>query len=167
VPNTLYQARSEETKDVYFVQIGYSQNIPAGKADVWSFTVHNVNCAANENGEAWFFFKFYIDGKTWWDEYNSTNYKMWRCDKGETITNNYRIEGWNAIEPVTREIKTELYWYHNGEYHLKDTTSFSINITLFLSLSHIYATSYFVFYLISFFMLLLYYYLTALIPTSE
>lgn len=165
--STLTSAKLEEAKDVYVVQIEYSENIPAGKADTWSFTVHNLNCTANENGEAWFFLKFYIDGKTWWDEYNSTNYRMWRCDKGKTITKNYCIEEWNTIEPVTREIKTELYWYNNGEYQLKDAVSFNINIALCIPPSHIYATSYLAFYLMAFFILLLYYYLTALIPSSE
>jgi hypothetical protein len=165
--NILTSAKNEETKDAYVISVEYSENIPAGKEDTWSITVHNLNCAANENGEAWFFFKFYIDGEPWWDEYKSTDYKMWRCDKGKTITNNYHINGWNIIEPVTREIKTELYWYDNDECHLKDAVSFNINITMCVSFSHIYAISYLTFYLMAFFALLLYNHLTALAPSSE
>jgi len=156
------QASAEGTKEVYFASIRYVPRIPANDTDTWSLTVHNINCTNNGTGQAWFFLAFYIDGESWWDEYNNTNYRIWRCDKGQTVTNSYKIDAWNVMEPVTRNVKVELYWYLDGKYYLKDVASFNIDIALFLPLHHIYVFGYLVVYLMACFILFLNLYVTGL-----
>jgi hypothetical protein len=160
--NPILQARAEIPKDAYFMHMNYAPKIHANKDDIWRFTIYNAKCMTNESGEAWFFFVFYIDGTPWWDEYNNTRYKIWRCDKGNMIINSYRIDEWNVMEPHTREVKVELYWYFNGEPYLKDAVFFSFDITVLLPLYNIYAFSYLVVYLIVCFILLFNFYITAL-----
>jgi len=160
--NLIPQAGAETPRDAYFIRVNYTPKIQANKADTWIFTIYNAECMTNENGEAWFFLVFYIDGESWWDEYNKTSYKIWRCDKGDNVTKGYGVEGVKTMEPLTREIKVELYWYSNGERYLEDALSFSIDVTLLLPLYHIYVSSYLIVYLIACAMLLLNYYITAL-----
>jgi uncharacterized protein YxeA len=150
-------AESNKTKDNYFVKIVYSQKLYAKESDTWSITIYNVNCSENESGEAWFFFRFYLDGELWWNEYENTSYKIWRCDKGRTVTHSYYIKGWDVLRPLTRDIKIELYWYYDGEQHFKDSTFFSIDIILHLPLKNIYPLSYLTIYLIACLILLAYF----------
>jgi len=136
-------------QEAKFKQVTYSARIQAETADTWTFTVYNANCSENDQGEARFFFRFYADNEPWLDEYNSTQYRTWNCSKGSTVSHSYRIIGWNIIQPVAHDLRIELYWYRNGTVVLEDTASFTIAVTLHITLQHIFATGYLVAYLIA------------------
>ena len=164
VLNPVTLAESEEGKDAYFTDVNYATKIYANKPDTWSFTMYNENCAANEEGKAWFFLKFYIDGELWWNEYNDTDYRTWQLNKGHTVTHKYNIEGWDGTRPSVHDVKVKLYWYHNSTWYLEDTESFSVVIVLLTSMNHLIPFSYLVVYLIACSGLLYYYYTTGTEP---
>jgi hypothetical protein len=145
-----------------FTQVINSARIRAGTRDTWTFTVFNVNCSENDQGAARFFFRFYADNGLWFDEYNSTRDGTWSCSKGSTVSRRYDIDPWNPIQPVTHDTRIELYWYSDGTAHLEDTASFTVTVTLRISLQHILATGYLAAYLIACFLLLSYYYVAGL-----
>jgi len=158
----LATAMPEGKKDAYIKSLTYKSQIRAQTPDLWNLTVHNVNCAENDQGEAWFFFRFYIDGKLWWDEYNSTGYRTWLCHKGEFVSRGYQIKSWNILEPNSHDLKIELYRFHNGTFLLEDAITSSIVITMFMPLQHIYAFSYLAVYLIACFISLFFYHIAGL-----
>jgi hypothetical protein len=155
-------ATPEGEKDAYIMHVTYNAKIRAQTLDLWNLTVHNINCAENDQGEAWFFFRFYLYSELWWDEYNSTSYRTWLCNKGDTVSRGYQIKGWNILEPASYNLKIELYCFHNGTFHLEDAISSSIVVTMLMSLQHIYAFSYLAVYLIACFILLFFYYIAGL-----
>ena len=141
----------------YFLDIDYIAEIPAGKADRWSFTVRNENCGAPESGEAWFFLKIFIDDQLWWNEFNDTEYKIWRCDKGSTIRLTYIVAEWDEFTPRTHKVAVKLYYYYNNQSYLQDVKTFEVNVTVSMKISHLYAFSYMVLYIFSSLALLYYY----------
>jgi hypothetical protein len=150
VLGTAFPVKSETgEQNAKFTQVLYNPRIHAGTMDTWAFTVYNANCSENDQGEARFFFRFYADNELWLDEYNSTQYRTWNCSKGSTVSHSYSIRGWDAIQPVAHDLRIELYWYRNGTAVLEDTTSFTIAVTLHITLQHIIATGYLVAYLIA------------------
>ena len=155
-------AQAQGEGNAKFTQVQYQAIIPSGTPDTWTFTIHNTNCSENDEGMAHFFFKFYVDGLLSFDEYNSTTYRTWNCTKGQTVSNSYAIAAWSTTTPVTHDIRIELYWFHNGTSSLEDTALFNINVTVFMPLQNIYATSYLVLYVGACFLLLLYDYVLSL-----
>ncbi len=160
--STLNLVPSVMAKDAYVERMAYNAKVRAKIPDTWIFTVQNIDCAENSDGEAWFFFKFFLDGQLWWDEYDFTSYRTWQCNKGNNVTLGYKIEGWNVIEPVFRDARVDLYWSNNGEFQLVDSVSFNIAITIVAPLQHIRVFSYLTVYLFIGFLLLSYYYVSGL-----
>jgi hypothetical protein len=149
VLGSAFQVKSQVgEQEAKFTQVTYSAIIHAETMDTWTFTVYNANCSENDQGEARFFLRIYADDKLSMDEYNSTTYRTWNCSKGSTVSRSYSIMGWNTIQPVTHDMLVELYWYRNGTAVLEDTASFTISVTLHITLQHIVATGYLVVYLI-------------------
>ena len=91
----------------------------------------------------------YADDELWLDEFKQTPYKTWNCSKGSTVSESYNIVGWDTTQPVTHDMRIELYWYHNGTAVLEDTKSFTIDVTLHINLQHIIATGYLIAYIIA------------------
>jgi len=141
----------------YFLDIDYAAEIPAGEADRWSFVVRNENCGTSESGEAWFFLKIFVDDQLWWNEFNDTEYKIWRCDKGSTIKLTYIVAEWNEFTPRTHKVAVELYYYYNNQSYLQDVRTFEVNVTVPMMISHLYAFSYMVLYIFSSLAFLYYY----------
>lgn len=146
-------------QDAKFTQVKYSEMIPAQEMDTWTFTIYNINCSENHQGAARFFLTFYVDNGLLFDEYNSTQYRTWNCSKGSAVSHSYNIMGWQTFRPVTHDMRIELYWYRNGTTILEDTRSFTIGVTLYISLQNIFATGYLVAYLIACFLLFSYVYM--------
>jgi len=136
-------------QEAKFTQVTYSAVIHAETMDMWTFTVYNANCSENDQGEAQFFLRIYADDQLSMDEYNSTQYRTWNCSKGSTVSRSYNIAGWGAIQPVIHDMRVELYWFHNGVAVLEDTASFTVVVTIHITLQHIVATGYLVVYLIA------------------
>lgn len=155
-------------KGAYIKEFNHKLKIYPQTPDMWNLTVYNVKYEESEQGEAWFSFKFYIDGKLWLDEYNSTEYKAWLCKKGTATLRVYMVKGWSVLEPQKHEIKIELYRVYSGEnstkFYLEDTVYSNIAIIMVLPLQHIYVFSYFAAYLIACFLLLTVYYISELAP---
>lgn len=145
-----------------FTQVKYNARIRSGKTDTWTFTIYNVNRSENDQGAAQFFLKFYVDDSLYFDEYDSTRYKTWPCNKGETVSHSYQAARWPDILPATRNLRIELFWFYNGTSHLEDTALFTVGTTVLMSLQHIYATGYLAVYLLACFVLLTYDYVVSL-----
>ena len=143
-------ANSESgAQDAEFTNVSYLSKIPTGINDVWTFTVKNNNCPDNGPNASRFFMKVFADDGLILNEYNDTQYKTWPCKKDNTVSRNYRVNQWQAIRPATHDIRAELYWTDNSTFVLEDTTSFSISVTLYIPLQHIYATGCLAAYLIA------------------
>lgn len=134
LPVNAYVAR-----DACLVEVAYPKSkIYQTDTETWRFTivltVRNEFCSADALGASWFFVKIYDDGKLWWNEYNDTAYRIWRCNRSSTVKRYYeaKISTWNR--PKIHNIKIELYWYCNGTPYLQDTTSFTVTLVLFLRL---------------------------------
>ena len=149
-------------QEAMFTQVTYSARIHAETMDTWAFTVYNVNCSENDQDAARFFLRFYADNELWLDEYNSTQYRTWNCSKGSAVSHSYNIRGWNTIQPVTHDLRIELYWYRNSTAVLEDTTSFTIAVIIHVPLQNIFATGYLAAYLIACFLLFSYDYVQGL-----
>jgi hypothetical protein len=149
-------------QEAKFTQVTYSAIIHAETMDTWTFTVYNANCSENDQGEAQFFFRFYADNELSFDEYNSTQYRTWNCSKGSTVSHSYNIVGWGDTQPATHDLRIELYWYRNDTAVLEDTASFTVAVTLHITLQHIIATGYLIVYLIACFLLFSYDYVQGL-----
>ena len=145
-----------------FTQVEYQASVPSGAADTWTFTILNINCSENGEDTAQFFYEFYVDGSLFFNEYNSTTYRTWNCTKGQKDSNSYEAPVWSDSTPVTHDLKAELYWFENGTVRLEDTATFTVGVTVFMSLQNIYCTSYLALYLIACFLLLLYDYVLSL-----
>ena len=156
-------ARSEaEQKNASFVKVTYTPRILAGANDNWTFVIYNANCSENGQNTARFFLVLYTDNELWLNEYNDTQYKTWSCNKTSTVTHSYNIRGWQAIRPTSHDLRVELYWANNGTFRLEDTTSFTIDVIVHISLQHIFATGYFAAYLLACFVLFSYVYIQGL-----
>jgi hypothetical protein len=158
----LPSAQAQGEGNAKLTKVKYEAMIPSETSDTWSFTVHNINCSENDEGMAQFFFEFYVDGLLSFDEYNSTTYRTWNCTEGHTVTLSYPVVGWSTSVPEMHDIRVELYWFYNGTSRLEDTALFNVDVTVFMPLQDIYATSYLVLYLGACFLLLMYDYLLSL-----
>jgi len=110
--------------DAYFTGVEYSLKIYQWTEDKWNFTVYNEDCSVDIWDRAWFFFKFYLNGSLWWDEYQETG--TWRLDKGSSATKTYTVSLGSG--PAIKDVKIELYWDYEGTPYLQDTISFSEKI---------------------------------------
>lgn len=157
IPTVALLTISGGEKDAYIAHVGYNSRIRVQTDENWNFTVFN-----RKLNDSQFFFMFYLDDKLWLDEYNSTSYSTWRCEKGRSASRCYGLPRWNSLEPLRQNIRVDLYASHNGTFILEDEVSFSIAVTVLMPLQHIYATSYFALYLIAGFVSLTVYYITRL-----
>lgn len=157
---SLASAAKSETgeQQATITQVTYSATIYAGTSDTWTFTVHNLNCSENDQSTAQFFFRFYVDNELFYDEFISTGNKTWPCNIGSTVSRKFRVNPWNPMRPVDHDVRIELYWYHNGTAILEDVASFTVAVTLHISLQDIFATGYLIAYLIVCFLLFAYNY---------
>jgi len=114
-------AHAQGAGDAYFTKVEYSSKVYELTQDKWNFTVYNANVQVDIWGRAWFFFKFYLDGSLWWDEYTQAG--SWQLDKGSSTTRTYTVSLGSG--PAVRNVKIELYWDYEGTPYLQDTTSFS------------------------------------------
>ena len=160
IQNVMLLAKGQRG-NAYFKEVEYPKShIYQYNKDLWNFSVqtivYNENCTVADSDQAWFFFKFYRDDELWWNEYNDSTYKVWRCDMGHTVRCPYQflIPVWSG--PKNYDFKIELYWDEGGTPHLLDTTSFSITCVLIVHLSYITVLSYFFVYSLATFLLLFY-----------
>jgi hypothetical protein len=149
-------------QDARFTKVAYQSRILSNTKDVWAFTVHNTNCSDSDQNATRFFVIFYVDKELWFNEYNGTQYKTWPCAKDTTVTRKYNIREWQTVRPTSHDVQVELYWSSNGTARLEDTTSFTIDVMIHISLQHILATGYFAAYLIACFALFSYEYVLGL-----
>jgi len=147
---------SQTEEDAKITNVQYTPRIRSGTTDTWTFTIYNANCSENNLSAARFFFEVELDGQVYFDEYNSSSYKTWPCNKGQTISHNYQTDVWSVTRPERRDVTIRLYWFSNGVAHLEDAASFSIAITVLVPLQHIFVIGYLAVYLIACFVLLTY-----------
>lgn len=159
------QALTSGEKGAHISEFNHKSTIYQQTSEIWNLTVYNAEYGENDSGEAWFFFRFYIDENLWLDEYNSTEYKVWLCRKGTATSRIYKVKGWDVLEPQNLGIKIELYRFYDGKFYLEDTICSNVTIVMTLPIQHIYIFSYFAAYLIACFLLLAIYYISEL--TSE
>lgn len=163
-PNFVLSVKGQRG-NAYFTSIEYPKShIYQYNKDFWNFSmrpiVHNENCAVDDLGQAWFFFKFYRDGELWWNEYNDTTYKIWQCSLNHTVKCDYEILIPTWIGPKNYDCKIELYWDNGGSLQLLDTTRFSVTCVLAVYPSYITVVSYFFVYSLAAFLLIFYLLLT-------
>ena len=149
-------------RNASFTGVTYSPKIPVNTKDSWSFTIYNANCTGEGQSGARFFLIFYADNELWLNEYNDTQYRTWSCNESSSVTHKYSIREWQAVRPTSHDLRVELYWENNGTIRLEDTTSFRIEVVVHIALQHIFATGYFVAYLIICFVLFSYIYILGL-----
>jgi hypothetical protein len=132
---------SYELKSAYIAEVYYPESeVYQTFGNTWNFTldltVHNVECSDNASGQAWFFFKIYRNEEIWWDEYNNSTYKVWRCTVGGIQRRSYRVLIPTWEDPKDYDFKIELYWNHGDVFHLQDTTCFTVTCALLLDPKH-------------------------------
>jgi len=128
-------------KSAYIAEVYYPESeIYQADGNVWNFTVdlvvQNVNCSDNASGQASFFFKIYRNEEIWWNEYNDSTYKVWRCTVGRIQRRSYRVLIPTWEDPKDYDFKIELYWYHGDVFDLQDTTCFTVTCALLLDPKH-------------------------------
>lgn len=134
----------------------YSPLIQSGTSDTWAFTISNADCTGDNQTAARFFFEFELEGQVFFDEYNSSTYKTWPCNKGQTVSHHYQTDVWSVTRPDRRNFTVRLYWFIDGVARLEDAASFSIGIGMLVPFQHIYVTGYLALYLIACFLLFSY-----------
>jgi len=115
---------SQGSRDAYFTEWKCLSKIYQGDEDSWSFTIYNEECSVDIWGRAWFFFKFYENGRLILDEYQDGG--TWQCNKGKSVTRSYSFSA--KAGPRVCDFKIELYWDHEGTPYLQDTVSFTVTI---------------------------------------
>lgn len=166
-PNFMSSPDSKGARGAYFTQVEYPAVAYEGKDSVWNLTIYNKNCTTNGEGNASFFFKFYLDGDPWWNEYNNTDYKTWQCNKGNLVTRLYTISTWNTMKPVNHELKIELYCYNGSISQLQDAASLPVSVAIHTEPSNLIISSYITVYLIPIFLLGFYMFITGVIKISS
>jgi len=147
--NSTSSPNAEGARGAYFTQVEYPATVYEGKDSVWNLTIFNKNCTTNGEGDASFFFKFYLDGDLWWNEYNSTDYETWQCSRGNLVTRLYQISTWDAMKPVNHELKIELYWYDGNASQLQDVVSLPVSVAIHTELGNLMISSYIAIYLVA------------------
>ncbi len=134
----------------------YTPLMLSGTSDTWTFTISNAECTGDNQTAARFFFEVELEGQIYFDEYNSSTYKTWPCNKGQTVSHHYQTDVWSVSRPERRDLTVRLYWFTNGVARLEDTASFSIGISMLVPFQHIYVIGYLALYLIACFLLFSY-----------
>lgn len=155
-------AEPNSDKAAEFVETKCDPRVRAGASNILAFTIFNRDCSENDTGDARFSIELYLDRVKFFDEYNSTKYKTWVCNKGQNVSHRYEIKQWSAIRPQIRDLQVNLYWVSNGVARLEDSASFKVSVTQLIPLQHIYATGYLAAYLVICFLLLAYDYIASL-----
>jgi len=146
----------EGVRDAYFTKVRHGATAYEGSNFTWSLTIYNKNCSTDSEGEAYFYFVFYLDDDLWWDEYNNTDYQIWQCNKGDSTTRSYGVSSWHTIKPVAHELRIELYWYDGNASQLEDFSSFPVPVAVHAEPASLMVTSYLFIYLITTFFLAFY-----------
>lgn len=144
---------SQPEQKAKITSLQYTPLIQSGSSDTWTFTITNAECTGDNQTAARFFFEVELEGQIFFDEYNTSTYKTWPCDKGQTVSHHYQTDVWVVTRPETRDLTVRLYWFTNGVAHLEDTASFSIGISMLVPFQHIYVIGYLALYLIACFLL--------------
>jgi membrane protease YdiL (CAAX protease family) len=152
-PNSTSSLNAEGARGAYFTQVEYPTIAYEGKDSFWNFAIYNKNCTINGEDDASFFFKFYLDGNLWWNEYNSTDYKTWQCSTGNLVTRLYQISTWDAMKPVNHELKIELYWYDGNVSRLQDVVSLPASVAVRVEFGNLMISSYIAVYLVAIFLI--------------
>lgn len=144
---------TEGARAAYFTKVKHPATAYEGKNCTFSFTVYNKNCTTNGEGNAYFYFMFYLDGDVWWSEYNNTDYQIWQCNTGSSVTRGYLVPSWGTIKPVVHDLRIELYWYDRNVSQLQDVASFSISVAVHVEPGSLIISSYvFVFVIVLLFL---------------
>jgi membrane protease YdiL (CAAX protease family) len=138
----------EEARAAYFTKVEHPATAYEGKNFVFSFTVYNKNCTTNGEGNAYFYFMFYVDGDVWWSEYNNTDYRIWQCNMGSSVTRGYVVPPWGTIKPVVHDVRIELYWHYGNVSQLQDVVSFDVPVAVHAELGSLTISSYLFIFLI-------------------
>jgi len=133
---------TEEAYGAYFTKVGHPATAYEGKNSTFSFTVYNKNCTTNGEGNAYFYFMFYLDGDMWWNENNSTDYQIWQCNMGSSVTRSYAVPPWRAMKPVVHDLRIELYSYDRNVSQLQDVVSFPISVVVHVEIESMIISSY-------------------------
>jgi membrane protease YdiL (CAAX protease family) len=115
-------------RGAYFTKVGHPATVYEGKNSTFSFMVYNKNCTSNGEGNASFYFMFYLDGDVWWNESNSTGYQFWPCNMRGLIIRSYVVPPWHIMKPVVHDLKIELYSYDRNASQLQDVVFFPISV---------------------------------------
>jgi membrane protease YdiL (CAAX protease family) len=124
----------EGVRGAYFTKVGYPATVYEGQSCAFSFTVYNKNCTANEEGNASFYFIFYVDSDVWLNEYNSTSYKIWQCNMGASVMRGYAVPPWFTMVPDVHDVRVELYSYYENVSQLQDVVSFPVSVILHVAI---------------------------------
>jgi membrane protease YdiL (CAAX protease family) len=143
----------EGAHGAYFVNVGYPATAYAGENSSLSFVVYNKNCSANGMGYANFYLVFYVDGDVWWNEYNNTDYKTWKCSVGSSVALSYSLSSWDTAMPVAHDMMIELYSYNGNASQLQDVASFSVSVAVHAGLGSLIISGYVFLFLIALFFL--------------
>jgi membrane protease YdiL (CAAX protease family) len=133
---------TEGARGAYFTKVEHPATAYEGKSCVLSFTVYNKNYTTNGEGNASFYFMFYLDGDVWWSEYNNTDYQTWQCNTESSVTRGYNVPSWGTIKPVVHDLRIELYWYDRNVSQLQDVVSFPISVAVHVELGSLIISSY-------------------------
>jgi membrane protease YdiL (CAAX protease family) len=137
----------------YFTKVEHPATAYEGKNCAFSLTVYNKNCTTNGEGNAYFYFMFYLDGDVWWSEYNNTDHQIWQCSMGSSVTRGYLVPSWGTTRPVVHDLRIELYWYDGNVSQLQDVVSFPISVVVHVELGSLIISSYvFVFVIVLLFL---------------
>jgi membrane protease YdiL (CAAX protease family) len=132
----------EGARGAYFTKVGHPAMVYEWKNSTFSFMVYNKNCTASGEGNASFYFMFFVDGDVWLNEYNGTGYHIWHCNMGGSITRSYAVPPWRTIKPVIHDLRIELYWYDKNVSQLQDVASFRIPVVVHVEIKSMIISSY-------------------------
>lgn len=135
-------------RDASFTKVRYPTLCYEGEKSKWILTIYNQNFTADSEENAYFYFMFYLDDSIWWNEYNNTNYKIWQCKRGSSVTRSYGVSSWNIIKPIVHNLKIELYSYYGNSSQLQDVVQFPIKVAIHAELSNLMVFSNLVVYLL-------------------
>ncbi len=148
---------TEGEQCAYFTKVQYPTTTFQGKDTSLTFEVYNKNCTTDS-----FFFMFYLSGDPWFDEYNATTYKTWRCSQESSVSRNYQIASWNTVKPIAHTLRVELYSYDGNTSQFQDVRMFTISVGVQVKPGNLIVSSYETVYLIG--LLLLGFYVMILGP---
>ncbi|MEM3784817.1 MAG: type II CAAX endopeptidase family protein [Candidatus Bathyarchaeia archaeon] len=145
-------SQADGSRGAYFTEIKYPSIIHQGEKITLTLTIYNKECSIDD-GNASFFLIFYVNNDLWLNEFNSTEYRTWRCEKGNAVTRHYMIAGLEDIKPVTHNLRAELFWYRGDEAVLQDVKTANVTVALIVEANNLLIHSYLTVYLIAIFLL--------------